>query len=218
MKHIVCYSGGHSSALVAIEVVRKFGKDKVVLLNHDINPVVENSDIKRFKQEVALHLELPITFANHPDWDKKKDQFDIVMEAKAFKVGSGTALCTNRLKTAPFERWLKDNVPDKNCVCYYGFDATEKTRLLRRSTIMANMGYKTDFPLALWGNRTILSTKETGIDPPNSYGMFKHANCTGCLKAGKQHWYIVYLTRPDVWEKPSPLKTSSGTVFLRTTT
>ncbi len=30
-KHIVCYSGGHSSALVAIEVVRKYGKENCVL-------------------------------------------------------------------------------------------------------------------------------------------------------------------------------------------
>ena len=52
-KHIVCYSGGHSSALVAIEVVRKYGKENVILLNHDINPRFENNDIKRFKKEVS---------------------------------------------------------------------------------------------------------------------------------------------------------------------
>ena len=51
MKHIICYSGGHSSALVAIEVYRRYGD--VVLLNHDIHPSVESQDIKRFKQEVA---------------------------------------------------------------------------------------------------------------------------------------------------------------------
>lgn len=37
MKHIICYSGGHSSALVAIEVARKYGAGDVVLLNHDIH-------------------------------------------------------------------------------------------------------------------------------------------------------------------------------------
>jgi hypothetical protein len=34
-----------------------------------------------------------------------------------------------------------------------------------------------------------------------TYSSFKHANCVGCLKAGKQHWYIVYCTRPDIWAK-----------------
>jgi hypothetical protein len=39
-RHVVCFSGGHSSALVAIEVVRRYGRNGVVLLNHDINPRV----------------------------------------------------------------------------------------------------------------------------------------------------------------------------------
>lgn len=88
MSHVVCYSGGHSSALVAVEVVRRFGPGDVILLNHDINPLVEDSDIKRFKREVAEHLGLPITYANHPDIESK-DQFGVVVDAKAFKVGNG---------------------------------------------------------------------------------------------------------------------------------
>lgn len=45
MKYIVCFSGGHSSALAAIEVTRKSGKENVVLLNHDISPNVEDADV-----------------------------------------------------------------------------------------------------------------------------------------------------------------------------
>lgn len=201
-KHIVCYSGGHSSAIVAIEVVRKFGKENVILLNHDIHPNSEQEDIKRFKREVAEYLGVPITYANHPEWDTK-DQFDVVIDAKAFKVGNGTALCTNRLKTKPFEEYLEFHHPDKDVVIYYGFDANEGVRIQRRIGHLSKLGYKTGFPLALWRpeERTIQSTAEVGILPPNTYSDFKHANCTGCLKAGKQHWYIVYCTRPDIWEK-----------------
>lgn len=200
VKHIVCYSGGHSSALVAIEVVRKEGKENVILLNHDINPRVEEADIKRFKCEVASYLGLPITYANHPEWDSK-DQFDVVVDAKAFKVGKGSILCTHRLKTEPFEKYLNEHFKDKNCIIYYGFDKNEIHRVQRRSGILGSQGFKTDYPLALWQHRTIFSTNEIGIKPPNTYGVFKHANCTGCLKAGKQHWYIVYLNRKDLWEK-----------------
>lgn len=199
MKHICCYSGGHSSALVAIEVVRKYGKDNVILLNHDINPSVEDTDIKRFKKEISDYLGIPITYCNHTQWEIK-DQFDVCIDAKAFKVGNGTALCTNRLKTAPFEKYLNDNFSDKNCIIYYGFDANEKSRIQRRIGILSQMGYRSDYPLAFW-ERSIHSTKEIGIEPPLTYGLFKHANCTGCLKAGKQHWYIVYLNRKDLWEK-----------------
>lgn len=212
-KHIVCYSGGHSSALVAIEVTRKFGKDNVILLNHDINPQTEEADIKRFKREVADYLGLEITYANHPEWETK-DQFDVVVDAGAFKVGNGTALCTHRLKTQPFDKYLKENHPEKDVVIYYGFDMDEPSRIQRRSQILGVQGWKTDYPLALWEDRTIYSTKEIGIEPPNTYGKFKHANCTGCLKAGKQHWYIVYLNRQDLWQKAKMAEEEIGYSIL----
>lgn len=197
--HVVCYSGGHSSALVAIEVVRRYGPDGVVLLNHDINARVEDADVKRFKREVAAALGLPITYANHARWDEW-DQFDVVMHARAFKVRSGEELCTNRLKTEPFKRWLAANVEKSACTVYYGFDANETTRITRRAGIMGAMGYRTAYPLASW-RRTIQSTREIGIEPPLTYSTWKHANCVGCLKAGWQHWYAVYCTRPDLWAK-----------------
>lgn len=203
-KHIVCYSGGHSSALVAIEVVSKYGKDNCVLLNHDISAWVENSDIKRFKKEVADYLGMEITYANIKDLPAEElpDQFDVVVDAAAFKVGSGTELCTSRLKTEPFMKWLKENVPEKDCVIYYGFDANETARIQRRTGILGAQGYKTGYPLAFnQEDRTVMSTSDLGILPPNTYENFKHANCVGCLKAGKQHWYVVYCTRKDIWEK-----------------
>jgi 3'-phosphoadenosine 5'-phosphosulfate sulfotransferase (PAPS reductase)/FAD synthetase len=216
MKHIVCYSGGHSSALVAIEVARKYGVDDLVLLNHDINPSVEEKDIKRFKLEVAEYLGIPVTYANHKNWDTK-DQFDVVIDARAFKVGNGTALCTHRLKTEPFDKWLEENVPDKDCIIYYGFDKNEIARVQRRSGILGARGFKTDYPLALWPERTIYSTKEIGIEPPNTYNLFRHANCTGCLKAGRQHWYIVYLNRKDLWEKAKKSEEVIGYSILKDT-
>lgn len=214
---IVCYSGGHSSGITAIEVVRRFGTDGVVLLNHDIIEISEASDIKRFKREVANYLELPITFANMPGWETKT-QFDVVIEAKAFKVGNGTALCTNRMKTRPFEAWLNENV-GRNAIIYYGFDRSraELLRVQRRSSHLATLGFKSDYPLALWERRTIWNTEEIGISKPNTYGLFKHANCVGCLKAGRQHWYVVYCTRPDIWERGKCAEEEIGYTIIKGT-
>ena len=61
MKHIVCFSGGHSSAIAAVEVVRKFGAEDTILLNHDLCPRTEDADIKRFKKQVSDYLGVPIT-------------------------------------------------------------------------------------------------------------------------------------------------------------
>jgi hypothetical protein len=213
--HICCYSGGHSSALVAIEVVRRFGKENVILLNHDIHPASEDKDIKRFKRAIADFLDVPITFANADGWETK-DQFDVVIEAGAFKVGNGTALCTNRMKTRPFEDWLEINaVPDD--IIYYGFDSNEMNRIQRRSSHLASLGFRTDYPLALWKERTIQSTEEIGIARPDTYSLLKHGNCVGCLKAGRQHWYVVYCTRPDRWEKAKFAEDEIGYTIIKGT-
>ena len=218
MKHVICYSGGHSSALVAIEVARKFGTENLILLNHDLSSSVECADVKRFKKQVADYLGVAITFANIDgitDPDLIPDQFDVCVKAKAFKVRNGQELCTNRLKTGPFMDWLAANSEPWDAIIYYGFDANEQHRITRRSTIMGSMGWQTDYPLALWKNRTIAATTDIGIDPPMQYGQFKHANCVGCLKAGKQHWYVTYCERPDVYEKAKRAEESIGYSILR---
>lgn len=224
MKHVVCYSGGHSSALVAVEVVRKFGAENTILLNHDINPSVEDSDIKRFKRDVADYLGVDITFANHERWSTETP-ISVCLDAGAWKVRNGPILCTNRLKTEPFNEWLSLCDPEKKNVYYYGFDKNEMHRVQRRIGAMGGMGYKTDYPLALWGDneRTIFDISEIGINRPLAYSKFKHANCAGCLKAGFQHWYIVYCERPDIWNQAKDAedeigysihKDKSGPVYL----
>ena len=215
IKHIVALSGGESSAVVGVEVARKFGIENLVLLNHDINPKVEPADVKRFKQEVADYIGVPITYANHPDWETETP-ISLCVKAKTWINPNGRAiLCTHRLKTAPFYEWLEKNYQHGYChyaeyqeaviiesdIVYYGFDANEPARITRRANIMGASGYKTDYPLALWQERTIHNIEEIGIAKPTAYSLFNHANCTGCLKAGWQHWYVIYCNYPDVYQQ-----------------
>lgn len=177
MKHIVCFSGGHSSAIAAVEVVRKFGAEDTILLNHDLCPRTEDADIKRFKKQVSDYLGVPITYANMPGWDVK-DQFDVCMEIKAFKAGTqSTAFCTNRLKTEPFHKWLAEHYPANppevryDISLVYGFDANEQHRIRRRVGIMATMGYQTEYPLT-WEVRTIHDIEEYSTKFGDSAGDF----------------------------------------------
>lgn len=62
-------------------------------------------------------------------------------------------------------------------------------------------GYKTCYPLAQSWDIDVSSTEQIGIKKPLAYGSFKHANCTGCIKGGKQHWYVTFCERPDIFEK-----------------
>lgn len=214
MTYVVCYSGGHSSALVAVEAVRKAGKESVILLNHNISPEVEHEDIKRFKREVADYLGLPITYANMPGWETQTP-LKVCAKKQAFKIDVSQVPCTYNLKTLPFRKWLTANYPatmdspNKEVTILYGFDANESHRIQRRSGIMALQGYKTDYPLALW-DRTISEIEEIGINKPVTYGIFKHANCIGCLKAKKQHWYIVYCLYPQIYQEAKEVEGKIG--------
>lgn len=214
MKYIVCYSGGVSSALTAIEAVRKYGRDNVILLNHDISSHVEHEDIKRFKQEVADYLGISITYANAENFEEMTP-LNVALKNKAFQVMQGQALCTSRLKTQPFYNYLENHCPDKeNYTILYGFDSDEEQRIYRRSGVLRAMGYKTDYPLAYW-DRTIENVEEIGIKRPITYKLFKHANCIGCLKAGRQHWYVVYCLRPDIFNEAKQAEKEIGYTIIK---
>jgi hypothetical protein len=218
VKHIVCYSKGNQSGLVAVEVVRRYGPENVILLNHNINAKKELPEVKRFGLELAAYLGIPITYANMLGWDTKS-QFDVCVEAKAFKVGAGHPLCTNRLKTEPFYEWLEEFYPVEKGTCrsdvtiYYGF-GNEPDRINRRRKHLNDMGYKVEFPLIEWP-RTIRSTLEIGIKPSETYQTWRHANCIGCLRAGWQHWYCVYCLYPEIWQEAMAAEEQIGYSILK---
>lgn len=62
--------------------------------------------------------------------------------------------------------------------------------------------------------RTIEHISEIGINPPNTYSFWKHANCLGCLKAGKQHWYCVYVHRRDIFEEAKETEAIVGHAII----
>ncbi len=167
MKHIVCFSKGVSSALVAVSVVQRYGSDNVVLLNHDLNPRYEHPDIKRFAFEISNFLNIPITYANFQDVsspDEIPSQFQVSMAAKAFKIGR-YAVCTNHLKTLNFQNWMRKNSPPSfNTFVYYGFAKNELERATRRTKIIHAMGYTAVYPLIDW--ITTLTLQNIGISPP----------------------------------------------------
>ena len=199
MKYVICYSGGKSSSECALTMASIHGAENVILLNHNINGFVEQYCTKKLKRDVAAYLGLDITFANHKDWNTATP-VSVCVDAGAWKVGRGKILCTNRLKTDPFMKWMKENDPDGAYTYVYGLDRTELSCITRRAQIMGEMGYKTTFPM-LWPDSMIVRLEDIGIDPGKIYDTFNHSNCVGCLKAGWQHWYIVYCTRPDIWEE-----------------
>lgn len=130
----------------------------------------------------------------------------IAIMVGGFQFSVGKALCSYHLKTKPFQMWLAENYPvskndfNKDITILYGFDKTEKNRVVRRKQVLANMGYYSDYPLANWKIK-VKETEHIGLKRPVTYNMFCHANCIGCLKAGRQHWYAVYCLYPHIFEE-----------------
>lgn len=214
MKYLVCYSGGHSSALAAVETVRRYGKENVILLNHDISEKVEHPDVKRFKQEVADYLGVPITYANAVGL-KELTPFEAARSQRVISFGFLRESCTFVLKSEPFKRYLSEHFPvaegkvNRDVCIIYGFSKDEVDRAERRKRILAKHGYMTDFPLINW-ERTIYDIEEIGIKKPVVYEYFTHANCIGCLKGRRQHWYAVYYLYPDIFEEAKELEKEIG--------
>lgn len=200
-KVIVAYSGGIQSAMSAVEACRKYGKENVILLNHNISSKVEHESIKRFKQEVADKLGINITYANMPNYEEMTP-LKIVATKGIVQISPGRAFCSYHLKTKPFYDYLKKYCGDKeNYKIVYGFTEDEPDRIYRRRTSLRAMGYETEFPLAE-GKRTIHEIEEIGVKRPSVYRLFQHANCIGCLKAdSKSHWYCVYCLRQDIFQE-----------------
>lgn len=205
MKYVVCFSGGHSSALAAVETVIRHGRRNTVLLNHDISSKVEDEDVKRFKREVADYLEVPIVYANREDF-QAATPLSLCRQKKMLRFGKGNSICTYYLKTEPFCKWLSDNYPVRQgavsgeITLVYGFDASEPHRIIRRRNHLLRQGYLSEYPLAE-GNLVVQDIRDMGICLPRTYHVAKHANCKGCLKAGRQHWYMVYCMWPDIFEE-----------------
>ncbi|WP_180061846.1 MULTISPECIES: hypothetical protein [unclassified Acinetobacter] len=207
-KHIVCFSGGESSSIVGLEVAKQYGTENLILLNHDISTLVESEEIKKYKENVAKSIGKEITYANYEDQKVSNipDQFELSVKLNGFKFGKNPPLCTTFLKTTPFHNWLENFVPDRNCIIYYGFDENEVARIQRRSSILAEKGYQSDYPLALWQfkkdyNRTFFKTSDVGIQKPSQYSHRKHANCVGCIKGGRVSWYVTYVMDKEIFDK-----------------
>lgn len=208
-KFVICYSGGRSSAECALSAAKLYGPENVILLNHNITGRVERADTKRFKEDVADYLGLEITYANHPNWNEKTP-IQIIKDIGYFSnKKTGTVLCTYELKTLPFYRWLEANDPECKNIYVYGLDEDEPTRINGRSQKLGSMGYKTTFPKT-WPESLRVTLEMTGIKPPESYDRFKHSNCTGCLKAGFQHWYIVYVEDRPMFDEVADFELDLG--------
>ena len=196
MKHIVKFSGGAASAVMAKLVIEEYGHKDVILLYSDTKS--EHPDADRFRAEVCKYLEHEMTVvADGRDlWQLIDDNYAIP--------GNFMPFCTRELKQVPSTRFLQSL--GEEYIEYLGFGPDEIRRAQRADARAAQEGKKCRYPLLEHGVSSEeckrIIRDEWKICLPDPYKYLKHNNCIPCFKAGsKGYWAAIAKHYPEQFEK-----------------
>lgn len=203
MKHVIGFSGGLASAVVAKIVAEAYGRENTTLLFHDTKTEPEDND--RFRAEVADHIGISIT--------EDSDGRDIwqVFEDNGMLGNGHNTMCSRILKQKRSLKYLLTNhTPDlfretEPATLYIGFTPDEWQRAQRVTARYAEHGIEVRFPLI----EQRISKDECsqrvekcwGIRKPEMYSWAEHANCVPCVKGKGAYWGLVYENVPEAWER-----------------
>ena len=205
MEHVVGFSGGAASAVVA-EIVAKENPGNTTLLFHDTK--TEPEDNARFRDEASKHIGVDVT-----DFSDGRDIWQ-VFEDEGFLGNGRNTPCSRILKQEKSMEYLKAN----GGILYIGFTVDEWRRAQRTSARYAHAGIETRFPLIdnRIGKEECLHRVETcwGIDPPKLYEWAEHANCIPCVKGQKAYWGLIHMYERTAWERAVKAEDEFGhTIF-----
>lgn len=209
MNHVVGFSGGAASAVVA-KIVRDAYPESTVLLFCDTR--TEPGDNDRFREDVARFLGLPITrLADGRDiWELFRDE--------RFLGNQRLTPCSEHLKVQVGERWMREHMP---CTYYVGYTPDEWRRAQRLTARKAAQGVPVKFPLIEQGisKEECLRRVEKcwGLRLPEMYAWAEHANCVPCVKGGLAYWGMLYRRHPEAWARAAEAERETGEQILKAT-
>lgn len=208
--HIIFFSGGISSFVVADYVKTRYPMDNIVLYFTDV--MWENYDLYRFIDEVSDKLQLPLLTHS-----KGITPMELMFEQKVI-FNSLIGACSRILKTKvasdflrkneqpPIVKWrnkeyLKDENFTENAILYFGIGFDE---MHRAPDIITNwQPFEVNMPLIDHSISKEAALKKYNIRQPILYDLgFAHNNCNGrCVKAGQGHFKNLKHKMPDVFQK-----------------
>ncbi|NTU67994.1 MAG: phosphoadenosine phosphosulfate reductase family protein [Chlorobiaceae bacterium] len=196
MKHVVKFSGGAASAVVAKLVIDEIGHDDVILLYSDTKS--EHPDADRFRAQICdfLKHEMTVVADGRDLWELIDDNHTLPGQFMPF--------CTQLLKQRPSDRFLK--ALGEDFISYLGFSIDEIRRAQRSDARAAANGERVAFPLINAGLSSDdckrIIRDEWGICLPEPYKYLKHNNCIPCFKAGaKGYWAAIAKHYPEQFER-----------------
>lgn len=192
-RHVVMYSGGISSWVVARRIADQHGTDNLVLLFADV--LAEDEDLYRFNRDVERNLGVPLTVV----CDGRTPQ-QVGIDRKHLG-NTRVANCSHLLKQVPCRTFLETNTDPAETVLYVGIGWWEQHRLPKIT--QAWEPWRVEAPLTeppyLDKIQQLAMARQHGIEPPRLYSMgFDHNNCGGaCVKAGQGQWAHLLRLFPD---------------------
>jgi len=203
-RHIVCLSGGVSSAWVAMWANKNITGEILYYFN---DTKWEHPDLYRFLDDLARVLKIAITY----DSDGRNPEqvfFDQHM------LGNNRApLCSRILKAERLQKFV-----NRGDTLYFGIDTTEIHRAARITPIYARHGCPCIFPLidnSVTKPDLLKWLTSTGIELPQMYkDGFSHNNCSGgCVRAGKKQWVSLLSIYPKVYAAREQVEIDFNTHF-----
>ena len=193
IKHIVFYSGGLGSWATANKVIKKHGKENVILLFTDT--LMEDEDLYRFLRDTEKDFGIDITRIADG-----RDVWEVFKDVK-YLGNSRIAQCSHLLKQKKSREWIEEKYEPDECVLYLGIDWTEEHRTVSPKKHWSP--YKVEFPLCEepYVNKVdiVKELEKRGISIPRLYDMgFSHNNCGGfCVRAGQGHFINLLKHMPE---------------------
>ncbi len=189
-RHIVCLSGGLSSAWVAWWVKENVTGEIIYYFN---DTKWEHADLYRFLDDISSALNIEILY----DSDGR-DPEQVFYDEKM--LGSNrTPICSRILKAERLQKYAKSGD-----TLYFGIEGSEVHRAARITPIYARLSCLCRFPLIdqrVEKMEMYTLINDLGVDIPQLYiDGFSHNNCAGgCVRAGKSQWKALFHEYPDVY-------------------
>ena len=189
-RHIVCVSGGLSSAWVARWVRDNIDGEKIYYFN---DTKWEHPDLYRFLHDIEKSLGITIT----EDSDGRTPEQ--VFYDKKILGSNRSPVCSASLKAELTQKFVKSGD-----TLYFGIDGHELKRAARIAPIYARLGCECKFPLvdnAIHKNDLYDFLREIDVEIPQLYkDGFTHNNCGGgCVRAPARQWVSLLRKYPEVY-------------------
>ena len=213
---VVSFSGGKDSTALLLRMLESGMPVDIILYNDtglEFPQMTEHID--KVEQYIKKYTDIGITrikpehpfefyFYDVPIHHRKQTEFNKRLGTDSHNgfswPGPKMRWCTDRLKTRPRTKFLREYRNEYNIIEYVGIAADEEYRLRRK----INRREKMRYPLVEWGMTEadcLQYCYDRGFDWGGLYEKFSRVSCWCCPLQSLPELRVLYHDFPDLWQK-----------------